>query len=174
MVAGCVTNHRVANQIVPWEEEGVSHRWQEHLLGLREEPFNGNVAEHRRRGFLQRLYHLRSWNDNESSHVQIASNHRLSLTCQHRHDFGNWPKCKGEDEDYPNDLEEEKLARATFGCSRSPSAKNSAVPLDTVASPCTSLLQAFCPMPNIKHLQKDMKHRRNKDQCMCDGKCCNL
>lgn len=65
-------------------------------------------------------------------------------------------------------LEEEKLGKATFGCSLSPSAKNSAVPLDTVASPCTSLLQAFCPMPNIKHLQKDIKHRSNKDQCICD------
>lgn len=41
---------------------------------------------------------------------------------------------------------------STLGCSLSPSARNSAIPLETVASPCTSLLQAFCPMPKVKHL----------------------
>lgn len=48
---------------------------------------------------------------------------------------------------------------STFGCSLSPSARNSAVPSETVASPSTSLRQAFCPMPNVKHLHKHIKHR---------------
>lgn len=59
MVAGGVTNHGVAYQTVPREEEGVSHRGQEHFLGLGKEPFNGNVAQHWGHGFLQGLYHLR-------------------------------------------------------------------------------------------------------------------
>ena len=37
----------------------------------------------------------------------------------------------------------------TLGCSLSPSARNSAMPLDTAASPRTSLLQAFGPMPKL-------------------------
>lgn len=58
MVSGGVTNHSIANQTVPWKQEGVAHRGQKHFLGLRKEPFNGNITEYWRHGFLQRLYHL--------------------------------------------------------------------------------------------------------------------
>lgn len=38
---------------------------------------------------------------------------------------------------------------STLGCSRSPSARNSELPLDTAARPRTSLLQALGPMPKL-------------------------
>lgn len=58
MIAGGVTDHSVANQTVPWKQESVAHRRQQHFFGLRKKPFDGYVTEHRRHGFLQRLYHL--------------------------------------------------------------------------------------------------------------------
>lgn len=58
VVAGGVANHAVANQTVPWKQEGVAHRRQQDFFGLRKQPFDGDVTEYRRHGFLQRLYHL--------------------------------------------------------------------------------------------------------------------
>lgn len=58
VVTGGVANHTVANQTVPREQEGVAHRGQQHFLGLRKEPFDGDVAKYWRHGFLQGLYHL--------------------------------------------------------------------------------------------------------------------
>lgn len=55
VVAVGVTHHAVANQAVSWKQEGVAHRRQQHFLGLGEEPFDGNVAEHCRHGLLQGL-----------------------------------------------------------------------------------------------------------------------
>lgn len=58
VVTACVANHTVANKIVPREEEGAPHRWEQHLLGFRKKPFDGNVAEHGGHCFLERPYHL--------------------------------------------------------------------------------------------------------------------
>ncbi len=71
MVAGGVANHAVADQTVPWKQEGVAHRRQQHLFGLRKEPFDENVTEYRRHGFLQGLYHLRSKNKPTKIDFQI-------------------------------------------------------------------------------------------------------
>lgn len=59
MVARGVADHAVADQTVPWKQEGVADGGQQHLLGLGEEPLDGDVAEHRSHGFLQGLDHLR-------------------------------------------------------------------------------------------------------------------
>ena len=61
MVTCGVANHTVANQTVSWKKEGVVHLREQHFFGFRKEPFNGNVTEDWRHGFLQRLYHL--WNE---------------------------------------------------------------------------------------------------------------
>lgn len=58
MVAGGVTDSAVANETVSWEEIGVAHRGEKHLLGLRKQPFDGDVTEHWGHGFLQDLDHL--------------------------------------------------------------------------------------------------------------------
>ncbi len=73
VVASGVTHHSVANQTVPCKQEGVAHRGQQHLFGLRKEPIDGNVAEYWRHGFLQRLYHL--WGENKPTKIaqQIKS-----------------------------------------------------------------------------------------------------
>lgn len=67
VVASSVTDHTVADEAVPWKEEGVADRGQQHLFGFRKEPLDGNVAENRTHGFLQRLYHLWSKNINTDS-----------------------------------------------------------------------------------------------------------
>lgn len=58
VVAGGVANHAVANQTIPWKQEGVAHRRQQDFFSLRKQPFDRNVTEYRRHGFLQGLYHL--------------------------------------------------------------------------------------------------------------------
>lgn len=71
MVAGGVTNHTVANQTVPWKQKGAAHWGQQHFFGLGKEPFDGNVTEHWRHGFLQGLYHLSGKNKPTKIDVQI-------------------------------------------------------------------------------------------------------
>lgn len=58
MVAGRVTDSAVANETVSWEQIGVTHRGEKHLLGLGKQPLNGDVTEHWGHGLLQDLDHL--------------------------------------------------------------------------------------------------------------------
>lgn len=44
VVASGVTNHTVTNQTVAWKQKGVAHRGEQHLLGLRKEPLDGDVT----------------------------------------------------------------------------------------------------------------------------------
>ena len=59
MVASGVTDHAIANQMIPRKQEAAADWGEQHLFGLWEKPLDGDVTEHRRHGPLQGLDHLR-------------------------------------------------------------------------------------------------------------------